>query len=292
MIDKIKEYFQKFKQRKNKTSLILSLIIVLLVIYGIFTFIGMYISRINRNPDFIEVSGRIEGYEYHAGTKISGKVSQMYIEEGDVVKEGQVIALIYSKQLEAALAEALSDLKLAEAEHERYSRLYDERAIAKMEFDRVSNRYTVAKERVIAAQAAVEDTKIKAPISGTVVLKIVRIGEVVSAGTPLATIINMNDLYLNVYLATDTAGKVNLSDEARVYPDALNNEYFDAYVDKIAAKAEFTPKNVETKSQRAKLVFQIKLKIKENKGLKLKPGMPSSGVIKVNKDKSWSKYRR
>ena len=285
-------YFEKFKQRKNKTAVILCLITALLVIFGIFVFINMYVSRANRNPDFIEVSGRIEGYEYHAGTKISGKVSKMYVDEGDVVSEGQQIALIQSRQLEAALAEAKSDLQLAETEYERYSRLYEERAIAKMEFDRVNNRYTVAGEKVAAAQAAVDDTLIKAPISGTIALKIVRVGEVVSAGTPLVTIIDMNDLYLNAFLVTDIAGKVNLGNKARIYPDALPAEYFDAVVGKIAAKAEFTPKNVETKSQRAKLVFQIKLRVIENKGLKLKPGMPSSGVIKVNESIPWNRYKR
>jgi len=300
----LKDQVDKFKNSKNKTSLILSYIFLGLIIFGLFVFMGSCFGMRGR-PGFLEVSGRMEGYEYHAGTKVSGKVNEMYVEEGQHLEKGDPIALIYSKQLEASLGrakarlkEAESNFNLAEKQFERYDKLFQENAIAKMKYDRIKNKYVVAKEEVVAAQkqvdkikADIEDTLIVAPISGVIVLKIVRIGEVVAVGTPLVTMINMDDLFLKIFLATPVAGKVNLGDEARVYPDALPKDSFEAFVNKIGEKAEFTPKNVETKSQRSKLVFQIKLKIKENTGHKLKPGMPSNGVIKIRKKASWKYYR-
>jgi len=305
IVDKIRPYLEKFKGSKNKASMVLSFLFIALIIYGLFVFLGTYVFRGGERRGFLEVSGRIEGYEYHAGTKVAGKVSEMFVDEGDVVEKGEKIARIYSKQLEALLGragarkrEAESNLALAELEKKRYTRLFEEDAIPKMEYDRIINLHTQAKEELVASEKEVEkhqadlnDTVIRAPISGVVVIKIVRPGEVVAVGTPLVTMINMDTLYLKVFLATDVAGKVNLGNEAKVFPDALPRDSFNAYVNKIGEKAEFTPKNVETKSQRAKLVFQIKLKIKENTGHKLKPGMPSDGVIKIDEKASWKRYK-
>ncbi|MDP8261764.1 MAG: efflux RND transporter periplasmic adaptor subunit [Candidatus Ancaeobacter aquaticus] len=291
---------------KNIVSIVLCAIFLILIGYGVYVFTGMYFQSQKLGRQFVEVSGRIEGKEYHAATKVAGRVDELYVKESDTVKAGQIVALIYSEQREAMLGrsearlkEAQANLELAELEYERYKKLYEENAVPKMEFDHVNNRYTLKKEAVIGAQKEVEkrqadlkDLKIVAPISGTVVTKIVRKGEVIAEGTPIISIINMNELYLKVFLATDKAGKVSLGDQAKIYPDSYPDEAFDAYVNKIAQKAEFTPKNVETKSQRAKLVFQIKLKVIDNTDSRLKPGMPSDAVIKIDKAVSWDVYKK
>ncbi|NQT22825.1 MAG: efflux RND transporter periplasmic adaptor subunit [Candidatus Omnitrophica bacterium] len=305
-MEKLKTYVENFKQSKNKASIVLVFIFVALVTYGLTVFVGSCASDSNLKRGFLEVSGRIEGREYRAGTKIAGRVDEMLVKEGQEVKAGERIAHIYSHQriallgqAEAQLKEAESNLRLAQIEHERYGRLFAEEAIPKMEYDRVVNNYTVATEAVVAAKKEVEkrkadlqDTVIVAPISGVVVTKIVRLGDVIAVGTPLVTLINMDELYLKIFLATDFSGKINLDDEAKVFPDALSHSEFPAYVDRIAQKAEFTPKNVETRSQRAKLVFEIKLNITDNRGHKLKPGMPCNGVIKIKRNASWKSYRR
>ncbi|MGB2705357.1 MAG: efflux RND transporter periplasmic adaptor subunit [Candidatus Omnitrophota bacterium] len=304
--EKFKAYAEKFKQSKNKASTILVFIFIALILYGLIVFMGSCARGTNLKRGFLEVSGRIEGREYHAGTRVAGRVDEMLVKEGQEVEANQRIAHIYSRQrlallgrAEARVKEAEANLRLAQIEYERYGRLFAARAIPKMEYDHVVNNYTVTTEEVVAAKkelekrnADLQDTVIVAPISGVIVTKIVRLGEVIAVGTPLVTVINMDKLYLKVFLATDFAGKINLGDEAKIFPDALPNYSFNAYVDRIAQKAEFTPKNVETKSQRAKLVFEIKLNVVDNKGHKLKPGMPSNGVIKIKKNASWKSYRR
>lgn len=240
------------------------------------------------------------------GTRVAGRVDEINITEGQKVEAGQVIAIIRSEQAkamlgasEARLKEAKSNLELAKVKFQRYERLFKANAVAKMEYEYVENNYTAAKEDYTAAEknvdkmrADVQDTEVVAPITGVVTTKIVRKGEVIAVGTPLATIVNMDDLYLKVFLVTDQAGKVTLGDEARIYPDAYPKQSFDAYVQKIGEKAEFTPKNVETKSQRAKLVFEIKLQVKDNSDRKLKPGMPCDAIIKIDKNASWRSVKR
>ena len=292
ILDQIRLLLKKFKESKNKTRIVLSIIFIFLLVWGVLSMAELYLSKLNLKRGFLEVSGRIEGYEYHAGTKVSGKVEEMYVDEGDTVKKGQPIGKIFSKQIDALYKEALANYTLAETKYLRYSKLNEKKAVARIEYDRIETNYRVAKEALIRAEADLSDTTIVAPTDGTVVIKIVRPGEVVAIGTPLVTIVNLDDLFLKIFLATDYAGKVNLGDKAKVFPDALLDRKFDAVVNHIASKAQFTPKNVETKSQRAKLVFEIKLKIKKNKDHFLKPGMPSNGVIKIKKDVSWKKYRR
>jgi len=290
---------------KSMTPKILPAVFIALMIAGLIVFIGYYFQK-GPSRSFLKVSGRIEGREHNVGTKVAGRVDEIFIREGQNVEIGQPLAQIYSKQTEALLdaanarlKKASANLDLAKIEFERYDRLFKANAIAKMEYDYVENRYIRAVEDMVAAEkesekmkADLNDTKIVAPISGTVVTKIVRKGEVIGAGTPLATVIDMDDLYLKVFLSTELAGKVSLNDEARIYPDAFPGEEFDTFVEKIGQKAEFTPKNVETKSQRAKLVFEIKLQVKDNASRKLKPGMPCDAVIKIDKNAQWKSFKR
>ncbi len=288
----MKNTIERLKASKSKTRVVLTLLFVVLLIWAVFSMAQTYLSGLNLKRGFLEVSGRVEGYEYHASTKVAGKVEKMMVEEGVLVKKGQPIAEISSKQIKAEYESALARWNFAETEFNHYSKLNKKNAVAKIEYDRILTNYQVAKENLNQARANLEDTTIVAPISGRVITKIVRQGEVVGVGTPLVTIINMDDLYLNVFLATNYAGQVSLEDAAKVFPDAFPNKEFPAKVNKIAEKAQFTPKNVETKSQRTKLVFQIKLKITDNLNHELKPGMPASGVIKIKEKASWKEYQR
>jgi HlyD family secretion protein len=290
---------------KVRLSIILSIVLFCIIGYGLFVFAGNLLGVNGNYPGFIKVSGRIEGIEYHAAAKVPGKVIDLNVEEGQSVKAGEQIATINSPQLDAMidqansyLRKAESNLKLSEMEFERYSQLLEEKAVQKQFYDQVYGKYLAAKEDVLAAKKELQklnddltDTKIVAPISGKVVTKIVQAGEVVGIGVPLISIINMDDLFLKVFLPTEIAGKISLGDEAKIFPDSSPEKSFDAFVNKIAEKAEFTPKNVETKSQRANMVFEVKLKVKDNRGYLLKPGMPAEALIRVDKNVDWQVHK-
>lgn len=145
------------------------------------------------------------------------------------------------------------------------------------------NMLEQAKQKLISAKADLEDSKIYSPIDGTIVAKIVEPGEVIAGGTPVVTIINMDKLFLRVYLTTEKVGKLKVGNPVKIVPDSYNKESFEGVVYQICSKAEFTPKNVETKDQRAKLVFAVKIRIIDNKNRKLKPGMPSEAFIDTSK---------
>jgi len=283
-----------------KPLLILPLVLGALLLYGLVVFV-LELSGAGSNNGFIRLSGRIEGVEYHVAAKTAGRITDFKIEEGQLVSAGDEIALIDAPQLNALIEQAKAGwrktrlyLKLAEKEYQRASQLAKENIISKQAYEAAESVYLVAKEECLAAEnelqkltADLADTRIVAPVSGTVVTKIVQLGEMVPPGVPLVTIINMDDLFLKAFLPTETVGKVSLNDEAKIYPDAYPSESFDAFVNKISEKAEFIPKNVETKSQRANMVFEIKLKIKQNKDYRLKPGMPADALIRADKNAAW-----
>lgn len=286
---------------KIKRTLIVVIILIVLALIGWLAVSGGLLGGSRSEAGFLRTSGRIEGTEYQAATKVAGKVTDYNIEEGQAVQAGAQIAVIDSLQLGALVFEARAykrkaeaNLTYAESELARYGQLLKDNVIAQQQYDEAKNRCQTAAEDVRAANAAIQkldvdlaDTKIVAPVSGVVATKVIQAGEVVSAGTPLITIINLDDLYLKTYLPTELAGQVALGAAAKIYPDALPKQAFDATVSKISEKAEFTPKNVETKSQRANLVFEVKLKVAGNPDHRLKPGMPAEALIRLDQDRAW-----
>ncbi|MBI4269821.1 MAG: efflux RND transporter periplasmic adaptor subunit [Candidatus Rokubacteria bacterium] len=128
------------------------------------------------------------------------------------------------------------------------------------------------------ARANLADTTVTAPFTGTVLRKLVEPGEVVASGTPLVTLVDLARLYAKVYVAEAELGRVRLGTPARVYTDAFPGRAFDAAVAEVAEQAEFTPRDVHMKDERVKLVFAVKLALRNPDGV-LKPGMPVDARI-------------
>jgi HlyD family secretion protein len=155
-----------------------------------------------------------------------------------------------------------------------------------MEGARSEMKMAEASER--EARAILDDCQILAPISGTVMTRIAEGGEVLAAGRPILTLIDLSDIYLKVYIPQVQIGKIRLGNPARIYVDAYPDRSFEAKVTQISQQAEFTPKNVETKQERVNLVFAVKLTASNPQGL-LKPGMPADGIIKYMDQTAWPK---
>jgi HlyD family secretion protein len=99
--------------------------------------------------------------------------------------------------------------------------------------------------------------------------------------------VDLNQLYLKIYVPEPDIGKVVHDQAARVFVDAFPQRFFAARVSKIASEAEFTPKNVETREERVKLVFAVELALDDNPGGILKPGMPADAVVRLEDGPGW-----
>ncbi len=141
------------------------------------------------------------------------------------------------------------------------------------------------------AESVLADFTIKAPSAGTITTRMVDVGEVVAAGAPLFELVDLDRLYLKVYVPEVQIGKVRLDLPAKIYTDAFPTEPFDATVRYIASKAEFTPKEVQTRDERVKLIYAVKLYLKDNPDHRLTPGLPADAVIRWKDDVAWAKPR-
>ncbi len=144
-----------------------------------------------------------------------------------------------------------------------------------------------AEARLAQAQAAADvltktiaDCTIKAPGGGIVTHKAVEAGELVTAGATIVTIVELDSVYVMIYVTEKELGRVRLGDAADVKIDAFPDKAFAGKITYISPEAEFTPKNVQTKEDRVKLVFGVKVEIENREGL-LKPGLPADALIRV-----------
>jgi HlyD family secretion protein len=147
-----------------------------------------------------------------------------------------------------------------------------------------------ARAQLAEARANREDLIVKAPFSGTVMTRAAEPGEVVAAGTPLITLLDLGTVYLRGFVPEGQIGKVKVGQAARVYLDSDPNQPIEAYVSRIDPQAMFTPENTYFREDRVKQVVGVKLLLKGAVGF-AKPGMPADGEILVQGD-TWPEVRQ
>lgn len=142
------------------------------------------------------------------------------------------------------------------------------------------------------AESVLADLTIRAPANGTITTRMVDIGQVVTAGAPLYEVVDLDRLYLKVYVPENQIGKIRLNLPAHIHTDAFPDRPFEATVRYIASKAEFTPKEIQTPDERVKLIYAVKLYLKENPNHQLTPGLPADAVVRWKEDVAWVKPKR
>ncbi len=282
---------------------------------------------------FAKTNGRIEATEIDISPKYPGRLETVYVDEGDEVKAGQVLARIVSPETEAQLrnaqanvlvakralasavakvAQAKADLVYAQGDLERGKQLVDKGWLTRQVFDQrvdkadagkaaldaAEKNRLAAESAVIAAQAEADrissiitDLTLLSPRDGRIQYKIHRSGEVVNAGTRILQILDLNDVYMTIYLPAAQAGKLALGDEARTILDPYPDLVLPAKVSFVATEAQFTPKPVETAAEREKLIFRVKLQadpeVLRKYHTQVKTGIRGMGFVRTDPRVPW-----
>ncbi len=171
----------------------------------------------------------------------------------------------------AQLANARAAVKTAEANRIELQRKQQELVARRSEIERAR-----AQAGISAAQ--LNDTVIVAPIDGVVLVKSAEAGEVLAAGTTVVTIGDQDHPWLRAYVAESDLGKVKLGTKVKLSTDSYKEKSYEGTVTFIAAEAEFTPKQIQTKEERVKLVYRIKVEV-DNLHHELKNNMPVDAEI-------------
>lgn len=209
------------------------------------------------------------------------------------------------------LNQAEANYENAKADFERMENLYENQSITKKQFDDAKTRLTIAEAQLNSAkqnlkkienfarpeeldqanaafnaadanvkllQKRVNDCYIFSPINGQIVKNFVEMGETVNPQSSLVKVSNQSEVEVVVYIQEADLGKVKLGQNAEVFSDSYEDKSYGGKVTYISPEAEFTPKNIQTKEERTKLVFAVKIKA-PNPEYELKSGMPVDAVI-------------
>ena len=147
-----------------------------------------------------------------------------------------------------------------------------------LSLDNKINQLISNKEEI---DAMIEELTIKSPINGVVIDKLAQVGTVLGGGSGVALLVDPNELYLKIFIDTIENGKVKVGDKAVIFLDAYPNRAIKSKIVRVEQRAEFTPKEVQIKSDRIQLMYAVHLKPIEPM-LNLKLGLPAIGVISID----------
>jgi len=148
-----------------------------------------------------------------------------------------------------------------------------------------------AEAKIEKIKTIIADSILKAPISGRVLYRLAEPGEVLAAGGKVLTVLELTDVYMTIFLPTAFAGRITVGSEARIVLDAVPQYVIPSSVSFVAARAQFTPKDVETRTEREKLMFRIKVRIDPELLTKyrdqVKTGLPGVAYVRLNANAAW-----
>ncbi|MFA7468536.1 MAG: HlyD family efflux transporter periplasmic adaptor subunit [Desulfotomaculaceae bacterium] len=214
------------------------------------------------------------------------------------------------EEAELALDTAKVHYEQAATDFKRLESLYEAEAIPQSEYENAANRQKLTENQLESArvrlsllesgsrpqqvnaarveverskailkatEAVLEDLKIITPIDGKVLSRNYEVGEYVNPGAPVVTIADLDDMWIKVYIPTDDLPHIKLGQQV-TFTVSGGDQVFSGLIEEIASKGEFTPKTIQTKQERANVVFGVKIRVKDTGGV-LKPGMPADVVF-------------
>ena len=212
----------------------------------------------------------------------------------------------------AAIAKSKSQVALAKIEVERAEKLLEERASSQREVDvrrttvqttnaalaedrarlqTAQQQVAVAEANVAAIQSRIDDATLVSPVLGRVLYRLAEPGEVLGPGGKALTLVNLNDVYMEIFLPAAEAAPLKVGGEGRITVDNQPGRSAPAVVSFVSPEAQFTPKQVETKSEREKLMFRVKLQVPralvQNFIESIKTGVRGVGYVKVDPNAAW-----
>ena len=153
---------------------------------------------------------------------------------------------------------------------------------------------TAAKADADRIQADIDDSTLTAPLDGRIQYRIAEVGEVLSSGGRVLNLVDLTDVYLTFFVPEEVAGKIALGADARIVVDAMDDVAIPASISYVASVAQFTPKSVETRVEREKLMFRVKAKI-DPALLKqyveyVKTGIPGVAWVRLDDNEPWPEF--
>lgn len=225
-------------------------------------------TRENINTDYSANGTFIPKQETNQSADISGRVVSVFAKEGSRVGAGQVLATIKRDAIEVDVTQAQNTLQNAIIDNQRYENAYKTGGVTKQQVDNSRLQLKNAQAAVRAQRVKINDTSVRAGISGTINKRMVEPGMVVSPGTPLFEIVNINSLKLSVLVDESQVGRIQIGQQVSINVNALPDQTFSGKITFIAPKSD------------ASLNFPVEVEVSNNG--QLKAGMYGTALFKTN----------
>ncbi len=246
--------------------------------------------------------------------------SQVLVKMDTVTLESQLKesnASLQAAQEKRAVAQASiekqkSEIQLAAVEATRSRRLVQDGAGSQRELDvrntklattkatlgeaeamlqTATQEVEVARANAETVQTRINDATLRSPVTGRVLYRLAEPGEVLGPGGKALTLVNLEDVYMEIFLPSEKAARLKVGAEARITLDFDPRRALPGYVSFVSPEAQFTPKQVETKSEREKLMFRVKIQVPKELATayveRIKTGVRGMGYVKTDEDAEW-----
>jgi HlyD family secretion protein len=286
----------------------LIIIPILVVVSVILVFLIYQRQKANLLPaDVIFSSGSVEANTVTVSAQTGGKVLAKPFRKGDEVKQGDTLLVIERdlldskmNELETGIAATMAEMDAARIDLanvkknlDRSKQAYAAGSVPQKDMDNLTASYQSGGKRIAALDSKLQTlgaqktslaiqigyTTVSSPIGGYIQSDPVEIGEIVMTGSALFEIVNLSDTWVEIYINETEIPFVHLSDTADIYLDSDPQTPLKGTVSYISQKAEFTPKNVQTKKERVKQVFAVRVRV-DNSAQRFKPGLPVDVYLK------------
>lgn len=273
---------------KKAVSYVLFGVIALGAAVGMYSFMNQ--QRHVNEKNALTLYGNVDIREVDLGFRVSGKVNQVFFDEGDRVQPGDLLATLdaepYDERVALAGANVLAmqiTLRNAQKQYERRSKAITTAAVSEEEFENSQATQEQYAANLAAAEASLaitltqqQDTQLYSPSSGMILTRIREPGSVLREGEPIFTLSLDSPLWIRAYIAEPDLGKIFPGMQAEIHTDT--NSVYKGHIGFISPVAEFTPKNVESPQLRTDLVFRLRI-IVDNPDRGLRQGMPITVTI-------------
>ncbi|WP_024832003.1 HlyD family secretion protein [Ruminiclostridium josui] len=230
-------------------------------------------SHINNKQKYT-LSGTIEANTVDVASEVAGKIVKINKNEGDSIKKDDVLFELDSSAQSLIVQQQEAVLRMKE---ERINQLKEnsrpDTEIKQAEADR-----DATKAQLDQAKLALSKFKVKANSDGVYQLRIANLGDIINAGSKVATISDPNNMEVKLFIQQKYLNKIELNDEISLQCSALSGANIKGKIIYIADRAEYTPQNIETNLAKENTVFEVRVKILDNLD-KIRTGMTVETVI-------------
>lgn len=275
--------------RQYKWQILIVLFVIAAVLFA------PMIKNLFKNKNELVLYGNIEIRQVDLGFRVSGRVKKMFFEEGDIVKKGDLLAVLEDAPYLDVLNNARATAKAKQVAHHNAAAVYgrnaplcDDTTISKQQCDdfltaknQSQAEYEAAVAQVGSAKTDLRDTRIFAPCDGTVMTRIQEPGSIVSPTQSIYSVAKSRPVWVRAYVSELDLGKIKYGMKVAVYNDSRPQKPYTGWIGFISPVAEFTPKEVETVTLRTDLVYRIRVYIYDVDEF-LRQGMPVTIKIDLN----------